>query len=199
MRTLKLLTILLTFVSFFLPSATFAEPENVPLINITTVPEKVLFNMENYAPGDWTERVITLENLGGKSTYSMEIKHKSGSEKLFEMFNLTIENNGKEIFNGKISEFKGVTNKGINAETSHEYFLLINFPYESGNEFQGLKTQFELIFKAVGNEAVSTPDQSSVLPNTAGTAYNYIFYGLLMLGIGIIVFYSQKIKNTLGE
>ncbi|WP_010196808.1 hypothetical protein [Bacillus sp. m3-13] len=199
MRNQIAVLLILVVFTLFTPSLVFAQPTNNPIYNITTKPEKILFDISDFAPGDWSEKIISLKNIGSKTSYTMELNHKSGSEKLFNEFFLNIEYENKELFNGKIKDFDGLKQSIFEEKESHEYVFTVTFPHESGNNFQGLKTEFELIIKAKGNESVSTPEQSGVLPNTAGNAYDFILYGLFIFGIGIVVFLSQKINRKMGD
>ncbi|MCT2534620.1 LPXTG cell wall anchor domain-containing protein [Aquibacillus koreensis] len=180
-------------------------------INIETSPDKVLFNVENMKPGDWAEKELTIQNRGEEDfAYNAVVDFKGGSEKLFKEFSLEIHDKDGSLYDGKLSEFQEFDARFL--ETMHEekLNLVVSFPPELGNDFQGLSFEVEIKFVAeqiLGDEdetdgetqtpidPTEEPVDGDILPSTATNTFNYLLIGGLIVIVGGILFYLNKRKQ----
>lgn len=150
--------VLLTIV-VFLPISSTGADSNTPEIKIDTLPESVLFNIKDFKPGDWAPRVLTIQNNGNQDfSYNLQSRMKSGSEKLYNQFQLKIEDQSGIIFEGDLKDFKGLDPRPLTAFSEEKLTLTVEFPYKSGNEFQGLETEVEIVLFAEGKDNQTPPN-----------------------------------------
>lgn len=194
MKYLKWLSIasiyyLLIFTIVFIPLGTTAASEDVKEIDIVTTPEKVLFDVDNMKPGDWTERVLEISN-GGKEdfNYIISSKLKSGDKKLYNELKLKITSeNQEELYNGKLGQFDKLPPREIATTDTEKLTFYVDFPVELGNDFQGLTCEVELKIYAEGTLGGLIPAENGFkLPITATETMNFIIIGAILLMIGII-------------
>lgn len=151
--------VLLTIV-VFLPISSTGADSSTPEIKIDTLPESVLFNIKDFKPGDWAPRVLTIQNNGNQDfSYNIQSRMKSGSEKLFNVFQLKIEDQSGIIFKGELKDFKGLDPRHLAAFSEEKLTVTVEFPYVSGNEFQGLDTEVEFVLYAEGKNEPPPPDK----------------------------------------
>ncbi|MGP4070927.1 LPXTG cell wall anchor domain-containing protein [Piscibacillus sp. B03] len=144
-------------------SPIYADSED---ISISTTPEQVLFDVTNIKPGDWFEREVVIENDGEKDfVYYIDSRMISGSEKLYNHMNFKIEDsNGEILYEGKLGDYKGLEYRELTAGEKEDLLLVAEFPPESGNEFQGLETNFSIRILARA-EPIEVPDDVEDLPD----------------------------------
>ncbi|MFG6496215.1 LPXTG cell wall anchor domain-containing protein [Fictibacillus sp. UD] len=145
--------------TFFIPIGSTGADTSTPEIKIDTLPEKVLFDIDNFKPGDWAPRELTIQNNGNQDfSYNIQSKMKSGSEKLYNQFQLKIEDKSGMVYQGDLKDFKGLDPRPLAAFSEEKLTVTVEFPYISGNEFQGLNTEVELILYAEGKNEPPPPD-----------------------------------------
>ncbi|GGB41565.1 LPXTG cell wall anchor domain-containing protein [Fictibacillus barbaricus] len=150
--------VLLTIV-VFLPISSTGANTSTPEIKIDTLPESVLFNIKDFKPGDWAPRVLTIQNNGNQDfSYNIQSRMKSGSEKLFNVFQLKIEDSSGVIFKGDLKDFKELDPRPLASFSEEKLTVTVEFPYVSGNEFQGLDTEVEFVLYAEGENEPPPPD-----------------------------------------
>lgn len=159
---LKLILIyscVLLAVAVFIPIGKTGADSTTPEIKIDTLPEKVLFDIDNFKPGDWAPRVLTIQNNGNQDfSYNLQSRMKSGSEKLYDQFQLKIEDQSGIIFEGNLKDFKGLNPRPLAAFSEEKLTITVEFPFQSGNEFQGLETEVEIVLFAEGKDNPTPPD-----------------------------------------
>lgn len=211
---LKIITIAIILTLFIIPvSNTFAEGEQQKN-KILTVSNKVLFEISNMKPGDWAERKLTVQNRGENDfTYYSKANYKGGSEKLFNEFLFEASDSKGTLFKGKLKDFEKFQPRFLKAGHQEEIEFRIEFPYELGNEYQGLGFEYELQFFVEGNssspvpdntdqrpisqeELASPPAQGKILPKTATSMFNLLAVGLILLVFGSALFLYQKRKQA---
>jgi LPXTG-motif cell wall-anchored protein len=157
----KILFLTLSIILFlsYLIQPTNALEEN-GVIEITTSPTDYLFKMTNLKPGDTGTRILTIKNTGNQNyDYSVRAQKRDGSEKFYKQLLLEVKDNSTVLYNGKLSEFTSMNERYLAHHTQEDLTFTIEFPWESGNEFQGLSTEVELIFYAEGqNNPPDPPD-----------------------------------------
>ncbi|MQR94607.1 LPXTG cell wall anchor domain-containing protein [Fictibacillus phosphorivorans] len=143
----------------FLPIGNTGADSSTPEIKIDALPDKVLFAIDDFKPGDWAPRVLTIQNNGNQDfTYNLQSRMKSGSRKLFNVFQLKIEDTSGVIFNDDLKDFKGLDPRPLAAFSEEKLTVTVEFPYVSGNEYQGLDTDVEFVLYAGGENAPPPTD-----------------------------------------
>jgi LPXTG-motif cell wall-anchored protein len=143
----------------FIPIGNTGADSSTPEIKIDTLPEKVLFDIDNFKPGDWAPRELTIQNNGNQDfSYNIQSRMKSGSEKLYNQFQLKIEDKSGIVYQGDLKDFKGLDPRPLAAFSEEKLTVTVEFPYISGNEFQGLNTEVEFVLYAEGKNEPPPPD-----------------------------------------
>ncbi|MBM7097058.1 LPXTG cell wall anchor domain-containing protein [Bacillus sp. H-16] len=131
-------------------------------VSITTSPTKVLFDLSNMKPGDSASRVLGISNDGTTHyNYHSEVRHTRGSELLFKQFELYVLQGEETLYSGSMADFTGFEPRYLESGSSEEFIMTAVFPWESGNEFQGLETDFEIVLWAE-TTPVPSPDDPSI-------------------------------------
>ncbi|WP_226536312.1 LPXTG cell wall anchor domain-containing protein [Fictibacillus halophilus] len=143
----------------FIPIGNTGADSSTPEIKIDTLPEKILFDIDNFKPGDWAPRELTIQNNGNQDfSYNIQSRMKSGSEKLYNQFQLKIEDKSGMVYQGNLKDFKGLDPRPLAAFSEEKLTVTVEFPYISGNEFQGLNTEVEFVLYAEGKNEPQPPD-----------------------------------------
>ncbi|MGM7701342.1 LPXTG cell wall anchor domain-containing protein [Pseudalkalibacillus sp. Hm43] len=194
---------------FYHPVKDTGAEKSAPLLDISTSPASYLFDLQNLKPGDWAERKLVVSNDGNIDfDYRTLAKFKDGSKKLYDQLDLKIEDQtGVVLFEDKLYKFDQLTERKLDHHHTDEFVVTVTFPSESGNEFQGLGTTFELEFSAqatkeeVPTQEPKDPDKTenespkSALPQTGES--NPIWYyltGIMLAGVGVGVL-RQSLKG----
>jgi len=161
------------------------EANNEKMFDLSISPHTILFDIENFKPGDWAVREMTIINSGKEDLeYIVTAKLKNGSEKLYNALKVTIEDENKnQLFNGIFSEFENIQPRKLSKSEKEKLYITVQFPPELGNDYQGLTSEVVVIFSASGNSDEILPSKDSILPNTATNNFN-----LLVLGLSLLVF-----------
>ncbi|MEK5441867.1 MULTISPECIES: TasA family protein [unclassified Fredinandcohnia] len=184
-----------TLLFFFLANQVKASPSNNNKeIDINTTPEKVLFDVDNFKPGDWATRTLIIKNSGTEDfNYLTSADRKSGSKELYEELFLTISDKNGDIFKGKLGNFKKIDPRPIVSGQQEELIFTVEFPPHLGNEYQGLATEVEMKFYAEGTLGGVLPVDGPKLPETGTNTFNILIAGIILaLGGGFIFYYLRK-------
>ncbi|MBY6051979.1 LPXTG cell wall anchor domain-containing protein [Cytobacillus firmus] len=148
----------LIFILVFQSSMIFASAaENE--VDIETIPDRYAFNISKMIPGDWVSRTLTIQNRGKKDfNYYTEAKFLDGSTKLYNAFSLKVWDSQDILFDGKLNEFEGLNTRFLKSRSQEDLKFEVKFPYELGNEFQGLSFKFEIRFIVKGSNTNPDPD-----------------------------------------
>jgi LPXTG-motif cell wall-anchored protein len=150
-KLILIYTCILLVAAVFIPVGNTGADSSTPEIKIDTLPEKVLFDIKDFKPGDWAPRVLTVQNNGNQDfSYNIQSRMKSGSKKLYNVFQLEIKDQSGVIFKGDLKDFKGLDPRPLAAFSEEKLTVTVDFPYVSGNEFQGLDTEVEIVLYAEG-------------------------------------------------
>ncbi|MEH7526720.1 LPXTG cell wall anchor domain-containing protein [Bacillus sp. JJ1503] len=147
---MRLRLIIITFICAY--AVLFLQPINIQAStnqqpNIETKPNNYLFDVKNMSPGDWATRTLTIQNRGESDfTYNSESYYKAGSRKLYNEFLLKVWDSKGLLFEGKLKDFDGFKPRHLPSKNEEDLKFEVTFPYELGNEFQGLAFNFELRF-----------------------------------------------------
>ncbi|WP_175384345.1 TasA family protein [Bacillus sp. FJAT-27225] len=201
MKKLLLTMVWVILLAAYLPMAALADQteagKNVKEIDITTVPEEFLVQVENFKPGDWVVRELKVLNSGKMDFYySFENSFLKGSEKLYNELLLKVTSEKTTLFNGKLKDFKELNPNFLAKGKTEILTMTVEMPFELGNEYQGLGTEFLFKLYATGEEDIVIPPgdkptgpskpvgpggNSLPLPNTATGMFS-----LLAIGIGLV-------------
>ncbi len=147
--------LLICVICFFPVTSVFADGENgtdKKEIDISISPIDALFAISNMKPGDWAPRTITVKNSGSKDfDYLMQLQN-SGEKKLFNEFLLEIKAGDKELYKGKLAEFKSLPARKLTSGTEENLDITLRFPEHLGNDFQGLTSAFVFSFTVEGRD-----------------------------------------------
>ncbi len=194
--------ILLLFVGIFAPSHVLADGEEEQnQISISVSPSDMLFDVDNIKPGDIFERTSVIKNDGRQDYYYQSAANQlSGSEKLYNQLDLTVLDAGEEVlYEGNLSDFDGFSPRFLGSGEEEEITYLAEFPWESGNEYQGLETDFSIVMWADAEPIEpGEPNEDSIvgglLPQTGEEVpwtYYVIGIALIVLG-GTALLWKQK-------
>jgi LPXTG-motif cell wall-anchored protein len=166
----SLCVLIIINIIYLLPIGNTGADSSTPEIKIDTLPEKVLFDIKDFKPGDWAPRVLTIQNNGNQDfSYNVQARMKSGSQKLYDQFLLKIEDGSGLIFQGDLKDFKGLDPRPLAAFSEVKLTVTVEFPYVSGNESQGLNTEVEFVLYAEGKNEPTPPDTEDPGQDNEGT------------------------------
>ncbi|MDQ1145371.1 LPXTG-motif cell wall-anchored protein [Bacillus sp. SORGH_AS 510] len=167
-------------------------------IDIATSPEKILFDITNFKPGDWAERTLEVQNSGKQDfNYLSSSKLKEGSEKFYNELLLKISDENTVLFEGKMKDFNKLDSRFIAKDKSEKLFFMVKVPEELGNEFQGLGCEVQFKFYVEGTLGGTLPVNGPKLPETGTNMFNIIVAGAVLLLTGSILqfLFSRKRKS----
>jgi hypothetical protein len=179
--------IFLLEITFFLASGQAYAASKIQEIDIAATPEKVLFDVSNFKPGDWAERTLFIQNQGKQDfDYVTSVQLRNGSKKYFNELRLTITSGHKTVFDGKLKDIANLKPRYLERFSSEKLRFKIFAPEELRNEYQGSGCEAVLIFYA---EKAGGPTfgKGAALPKTATETYNLIALGGLFVCCGIIL------------
>jgi hypothetical protein len=175
-------------------------------MDISISPSPVLFNLTNVKPGDKISREITISNKGKQDfRYLFSNTFLSGSEKFYNELTLKISDGKAILVEGKVKDFKKLDFRALESSSSETLQISIEIPYELGNEFQGLTTEFQFNFLVEGAKGAVTPvEAGNILPDTGTEYYKYLLMGMVLFisGFCLYLYTSGKFvtkKTTLPE
>jgi LPXTG-motif cell wall-anchored protein len=194
-----LIYLLIIIFCFGFPNLIFANT-NVKEIDISTSPHKVLFDINNAKPGDTFTKVLKVESNGGKDfNYLFSNRFLTGSEKFYESLILSVTDNLGEIYNGKLIDFEKLAPRVLKSGTKEELSFNIYFPYELGNDYQGLSCEFEFKFYVEGTIGGVLPADGPKLPNTGSDMFNILVVGAVLVLTGSTLQFFVKRRNKLDK
>ncbi|MBY6037206.1 LPXTG cell wall anchor domain-containing protein [Fictibacillus nanhaiensis] len=153
LKFIMLLSCIFLLLILFLPIGSTGADSTTPQIKIDTLPAHVVFDIENFKPGDWAPRELIIQNNGNQDfLYNIKSTMKSGSEILYKQLQIKVESQASVLFEGGLDEFIGFKSpRSLTSFSEEKLKVTVSFPYESGNEFQGLSTVVELHIHAEGD------------------------------------------------
>jgi LPXTG-motif cell wall-anchored protein len=160
LKLISIYSIFILTIVLFLPTGNTGADTAVKEIDLATLPEGVLFNVSNLKPGDLMIRELTIQNNGNQNfTYNFESRKKSGSNLLYNQLQLEVKDGSSILYEGSLGSFVELNPRTLTRFSEEMLTLSVEFPYESGNEFQGLATEVEFILYAEGrNNPPDPPD-----------------------------------------
>ncbi|MGG1573161.1 LPXTG cell wall anchor domain-containing protein [Fictibacillus sp. NRS-1165] len=163
-KLLMAYSLLVLTIVLFLPMGKTGADETTKEIDIALSPGSYLFDLQNLKPGDWGKRTLTIQNKGNQDfTYDMTAKRESGSRALYQQLLLKVSDSKGTLYEGSLKDFKKIEPRLLSHFDEEKLQVTLQFPYESGNEFQGKITNVVFQFQSTGHESSDpgNPDDPS--------------------------------------
>jgi LPXTG-motif cell wall-anchored protein len=194
MKKKLLFSFLVILLVFSLPIKTYADTTTeFKEIDIATSPNKIFFNLSDLKPGDRSTKVLTVSNNGKQDfNYLFTNRFLTGSKKFYDAILLKVSDQKGELFSGKLNYFEKLDARFLSSGTSEQLTFTIEIPYELGNEYQGLGSEFQFKFYVEGTLGGVLPPDGPKLPNTATDIFNLLAAGSILTTIGATLFFIQK-------
>jgi LPXTG-motif cell wall-anchored protein len=168
-------------------------------IDLVTTPEKVFFDINNSKPGDVFTKSLNIKNNGKQDfKYLFSNSFLNGSEMFYDELLLKVEDTEGVLFDGKLKDFEKLDPRELKSNSSEKLTFYVEFPYELGNEYQGLSTEFQFKFYVEGTLGGVIPVDNK-LPNTATDMFNYLIAGAALATGGGALMLRQKRKKLKQE
>jgi len=119
-----------------------------------------LFNINNMAPGEKFTEVITVKNVGKESFKSLitAVNTSKQGNLLYHSLDFSIREgspNGIVLFNGKLKDVKDINLGTLSTKKNKTYYLTLQLPADSSDEYQKKKAGFKFIITASANKGTS--------------------------------------------
>ncbi|MTH54533.1 LPXTG cell wall anchor domain-containing protein [Bacillus mangrovi] len=178
------------------------KAEIIPL-DLVIDAKETLFGIENFKPGDWAERTVKVTNRGREDfAYRAYSEMISGSDKLYNALETEIRNGNELLFKGRLANANLSSPRPLKSYEEEQLQIVVRFPAELGNEFQGLQTKVLISFTAEAalpgggtnqNEIVNEGNEntlpSDVLPKTGEeNPIVMILTGILLAVAGVLLY-----------
>jgi len=165
---------------------------------VEELPDQMLFQIENMKPGDWTTETYTVSNKRQENTHYVLASRFSGeSKKFYNQLQLTVNQGKNTLFQGQLADFQDIEIKALDTGEETQFEFRIDFPYESGNEFQGLVTHFDILVQAEDRMEDTAVFHDDRLPNTASMIFTYLLIGAAFLLVGGLLFNRTYKRNKI--
>lgn len=145
-------------VLFTISQSVSANPAN---LKIETNPADTLFDSKNLAPGN--QEIRTLKVINADTTrfsYSLTARKVSGSDILFNKLQLKVEGNGVVLVDSSLGNIAKIAMGELGVGETQEFTFTITFPFDAGNEYQGLAAavDFDFVATAIITPPIDPPD-----------------------------------------
>ena len=200
-KKLLLLCVLVTIFFFCIyPFKNINAEGNVKEIDIATSPHKVFFDISNAKPGDTFTKVLKVENNGTKDfKYLFSNRFLTGSEKIYNALELTVSDESGELYNGKLKDYEKLESRNLKKNTDEKLQLSIYMPYELGNEFQNLSSEFQFKFYVEGTLGGTIPVDGPKLPETGTNMFNILVAGAVLVLTGSTLQFFLKRRRKIED
>ncbi|MFC4800486.1 LPXTG cell wall anchor domain-containing protein [Neobacillus sp. GCM10023253] len=169
-------------------------------IDIASSPQKIFFSVSNYKPGDQLSKTLIVRNNGKQDfRYVLSNSFLNGSEKLYNELLLKVNDKNKVLYNGKLKDFNKLESRLLAKNNADQLTFLIEIPYELGNDFQGLGSEFQIKLYAEGSSNGTIPiNNGSTLPKTATNIFNFIAAGgaIIVSGMMMQLYFSKRKRKV---
>ncbi|CDO03279.1 hypothetical protein BN988_01785 [Oceanobacillus picturae] len=211
-----ILSFVLLLCSFFplgyVSAAEANEADASKELDIQLSPNDYLFQVPNMKPGDWAPRDLKISNDGKQDfSYHVELANTTEEKRLFNELIIEVADGDEQLYKGNLPNY-AIPDRSLDAGEQEELKLTVYFPDHLGNEFQGLETEFVLIFTAEGEEDqqdsisvggnVSNGDGNgasgvkggAALPNTSTDIFTLLLFGTILLAVGGGILVIRKLR-----
>ncbi|UOQ86944.1 LPXTG cell wall anchor domain-containing protein [Gracilibacillus salinarum] len=201
-------SIFLLFFLFSVPIVQATTSQNLINLDGTLNENGKLFDLSNLKPGDWADREITISNqVDHDITYTIDIQYLDGSEAFYNQLSLKITHADGILFDDQLANFSLLSDLTLPPDSTDNLAFSLTFPPESGNEFQGLMTNAEIIITAFDDTETETSsfavatdsDDGAALPSTATNIINLVIIGAFLLLLGQLCLLYTKWNKRVKE
>jgi hypothetical protein len=176
-----------------IPTQVIAESDS-NVIDLTTDPVKVLFDLSNVKPGDSVYRNLVIKNDGDQDfNYLSSSKFTSGLEDFYNKLDLVIKDSNGVLYDGKLFKFNKLEPRLLKSNKTDQLLFYIKVPDDLGNTFQGLRTEFQFKFYVEGTLGGLLPANGPRLPDTGGSTFNILVSGFVMILFGLFI--QMMVRN----
>src|SRR5699024_9710306 len=130
-----------------------------------------------------------------KTNYVLASRFSSGTKKLYNQLQLTVNQGKNTIFQGQLADFQDIEIKTLDSGEETQFEFRIDFPYESGNEFQGLVTHFDILVQTEDRMDDTVVFHHVRFSNTVSMIFTYLLIVSLFLIVGGFLFYCTYKRN----
>ncbi|KGP74121.1 LPXTG cell wall anchor domain-containing protein [Pontibacillus yanchengensis] len=163
LRYLSIYSLVVFIFVILSPIGSTGANKSDPVIDLSLKPTKREFKVDKMVPGDWATRTLTVQNNGNKDfSYQMTSSYLEGNNKFYNQLDLRVESQNQILFDGKLENFEGLKSRSLDYSTEEDITITVTFPYESGNEYQGLATSVLFTFVAEGDTPPPPPTSSDL-------------------------------------
>jgi LPXTG-motif cell wall-anchored protein len=188
-------SLLLGLNSYVYAEESDSNRNNQMVIDIATSPSKVFFNITNIKPGDHLTKELTITNQGKQDfNYILTNKFINGSEKFYNELLLTVNTGQTKLFEGKLKDFEKLGSRELSINDSEDLTFRVEMPYELGNDYQGLATEFEFKIYVEGTLGGIIPVNNK-LPDTGSDMFNFMLIGATLVAGGGALYLFQLIRR----
>jgi LPXTG-motif cell wall-anchored protein len=163
-------------------------------LDISTSPHKLFFNVSNLKPGDRITKELTVLNKGTQDfTYLFTNRFITGSEKFYNELRLEVSDKKSILFKGNLKDFQKLESRTLKTASSETLIFTVEIPFELGNEFQGLNSEFQFKLFVEGTLGGVLPVDGPKLPVTGTEYFKILLLGAAVFTSGLMLyFYSRK-------
>jgi LPXTG-motif cell wall-anchored protein len=163
-------------------------------LDISTSPHKLFFNVSNLKPGDRITKELTVLNKGTQDfTYLFTNRFITGSEKFYNELRLEVSDKKSILFKGNLKDFQKLESRALKTASSETLSFTVEIPFELGNEFQGLNSEFQFKLFVEGTLGGVLPVDGPKLPVTGTEYFKILLLGAAVFTSGLMLyFYSRK-------
>lgn len=162
-------------------------------IDISLTPASTFIELNKLKPGDTITKTVSVKNSGLMNfSYLMNAYKESGSDLFYNQLHLEFFMGDILLYNGSLGSFTGIEARELKHSSSEEMKLKVSFPWESGNEFQGLSAN--VVFQFIAEEVYAQDGiaaEGGMLPQTGEKARS-MFY---MIG-GVLVCFGGALYTS---
>ncbi|MEL3970702.1 TasA family protein [Rossellomorea oryzaecorticis] len=196
--------VIILFIAFLIFSPNIYQAEQDHYIeqkelDISTSPHKIFFNISNLKPGDKITKQLTVLNKGTQDfTYLFTNKFITGSGKFYNELRLEVSDNKGSLFKGKLKDFHKLESRELKTSSSEILIFTVEVPFELGNDFQGLNSEFQFKVFVEGTLGGVLPVDGPKLPVTGTEYYKILLLGVAVFTSGVtLYFYSKKRRSDI--
>lgn len=131
-------------------------------------PPNPMFVVTNLLPGDEVEKTFSVKNGSGNPvTVTMDSVKINELKSFASILDIEIlEEPSTSLFNGKLTVFFAAPPLSLGtlaADASKSFRIKVKFPFSSGNEYQGAKVVFNILWKSDTSTAIELPEECKLL------------------------------------
>lgn len=178
-------------------------------LEMTSENPDMLYNIENFSPGDQETTYFIIKNTGKESVqmYITGVEMAEG-EDILDVLNMKIYKEENVIFQGKYSEIKGLELETIEPNKIDTYKIETIFSKSAGNKYQNKEYKIKFNFEARANEIIEEPKNevekdekdttvaNTILPKTGERSY---LWACILIALFLIIIINHYVYKKYGK